>query len=42
MRVFTNTIKKALELMRDGGVNADMETNSFDWGIEYVIKVRND
>ena len=42
VRVFTNTIKKALELMRDGGVNADMETNSFDWGIEYVIKVRND
>lgn len=42
VRVFTNTIKKALEIMRDGGVNADMETNSFDWGIEYVIKVRNE
>jgi len=42
VRVFTNTIKKALELMRDGGVNADMETNSFDWGIEYIIKVKNE
>lgn len=41
IRVFTNTIKHALEIMRDGGVNADMETNSFDWGIEYVIKVKN-
>lgn len=42
IRVFTNTIKRALDLMRDGGVNADMETNSFDWGIEYIIKVKND
>ena len=41
IRVFTNTIKHALEIMRDGGVNADMETNSFDWGIEYIIKVKN-
>lgn len=42
VRIFTNTIKKALDLMRDGGVNADMETNSFDWGIEYIIKVKNE
>ena len=42
VRVFTNTIKKALEIMRDGGVDADMETNSFDWGIEYIIKVKNE
>lgn len=42
VRVFTNTIKKALDIMRDGGINADMETNSFDWGIEYIIKVKND
>ncbi len=42
IRVFTNTIKHALEIMRDGGVNADMETNSFDWGIEYIIKVKNE
>lgn len=42
VRVFTNTIKKALEIMRDGGVQADMETNSFDWGIEYIIKVKNE
>lgn len=42
VRIFTNTIKKALDLMRDGGVDADMETNSFDWGIEYIIKVKNE
>lgn len=41
IRVFTNTIKRALDIMRDGGVDADMETTSFDWGIEYVIKVKN-
>ncbi len=42
LRVFTNTIKRALNVMRDGGVNADMQTNSFDWGIEYIIKVKNE
>lgn len=42
IRVFTNTIKRALDIMRDGGVDADMETNSFDWGIEYIIKVKNE
>lgn len=42
LRVFTNTIKRAIDVMRDGGINADMQTNSFDWGVEYVIKVKND
>ena len=42
LRVFTNTIKRALNVMRDGGIDADMQTNSFDWGIEYVIKVKNE
>ena len=41
LRVFTNTIKRALDVMRDGGVDADMQTNSFDWGVEYIIKVKN-
>lgn len=41
IRIFTNTIKNALDIMKDGGINADMETNSFDWGIEYIIKVKN-
>lgn len=42
LRVFTNTIKRALNVMRDGGIDADMQTNSFDWGIEYIIKVKNE
>ena len=42
LRVFTNTIKRALNVMRDGGIDADMQTNSFDWGVEYIIKVKNE
>lgn len=42
IRVFTNTIKKALDIMRSSGVDANMETTSFDWGIEYIIKVKNE
>ena len=42
LRVFTNTIKRALNVMKEGGVNADMQTNSFDWGVEYIIKVKKE
>lgn len=42
LRVFTNTIKRAIDVMRNGGINADMQTNSFDWGIEYIIKIKNE
>lgn len=40
MRMFTNTIKHAIDIMRENGVQADMHENSFDWGTEYVIKVK--
>lgn len=40
MRMFTNTIKQAIDIMRENGVWADMREKSFDWGTEYVIKVR--
>lgn len=39
MRLFTNTVKQAVNLMRENGVDANMEQNDFDWGIEYIIKV---
>lgn len=42
VRIFTNTVKKALDLMRENGVEADMQKKDFDWGVEYVIKVRTD
>ena len=41
VRIFTNTVKKALDIMRESGVDADMQKHDFDWGVEYVIKVRN-
>lgn len=40
MRMFTNTIKQAIDIMRENGVQADMREKSFDWGTEYVIKVK--
>lgn len=41
VRVFTNTVKKALDIMKKSGVDADMKKNEFDWGTEYVIRVKN-
>lgn len=40
MRMFTNTIKQAIDIMRENGVQADMREKSFDWGTEYVIIVK--
>ena len=40
MRMFTNTIKQAIDIMRENGVQADMKENAFDWGTEYIISVK--
>lgn len=40
VRIFTNTLKKALDIMRENGVDADMKKSERDWGVEYVIRVR--
>lgn len=39
--VFKNTVKRALEIIKSGGTDAELSENSFDWGTEYVIKVKN-
>ena len=39
IRLFTNTVKQAVDLMRESGADAQMEKNDFDWGVEYIIKV---
>lgn len=38
-RIYTNTIKQAVELMKENGIDAQMEKSDFDWGIQYIIKV---
>lgn len=40
VRIFTNTVKKALDIMKENGADADMQKNEFEWGVEYIIKVR--
>ena len=37
--VFKNTVKKAVEMMKNGGVDAKIEEENFDWGTEYRILV---
>lgn len=39
-RMFTNTVKRAIDLIREYGVPADMEKKEFDWGVEYKIIVK--
>ncbi len=40
IRLFTNTVKQAVDLMIESGADAQMEKNDFEWGVEYIIKVR--
>ena len=39
IRLFTNTVKQAVNLMRESGADAQLEKKDFDWGVEYIIKV---
>ncbi|MBQ7794870.1 MAG: ParB/RepB/Spo0J family partition protein [Clostridia bacterium] len=40
LRMFTNTVKRALDLIREAGAPADMEKKEYDWGVEYKITVK--
>lgn len=40
LRVFTNTVKRAIDLIRDAGVPADMEKKEYEWGVEYKITLK--
>ncbi len=42
IRLFTNTVKQAVNLMIESGADAKLEKNDFDWGVEYIIKVVRD
>lgn len=42
VRIFTNTLKKALDIMKENGVDADMQKTDREWGVEYLIRVRTD
>lgn len=39
--VFKNTVKRAMDIVKSGGTDAELSEKSFDWGIEYVIKIKN-
>ena len=40
IKVFKNTVTKAVGLMQKSGIDADIEENAFDWGTEYIIKIK--
>lgn len=39
--VFRNTVKRSLDIVKKSGVDAQMQEKSFDWGTEYIIKIKN-
>lgn len=40
VKVFKNTVKRAVDMMTKSGIDAQLEENSFDWGTEYTIKIK--
>ncbi len=38
--LFKKSVEKSLDIIKQSGVEADMEEKSFDWGTEYTIKVK--
>lgn len=41
MRVFTNTINHAVDMVKKGGIEANVLQKEHDWGVEYIISVKN-
>lgn len=39
---FKNTVKKAIDIMKKGGVDAEMQEEVHDWGTEYIIQVKKE
>ena len=39
---FKNTVKKAVDIMKKGGIEADMIETDFEWGTEYKICVKKE
>lgn len=40
VKVFKNTVERAVNMMKKSGIEADIKENSFDWGTEYIIKIK--
>ncbi len=40
VKVFRNTVTKAVDMMKKSGIDAGIEEKSHDWGTEYIIKVK--
>lgn len=40
IKVFKNTVEGAVEMMNKSGIDTNLEENSFDWGTEYIIKIK--
>lgn len=38
--VFRNTVNRAINMMKKSGIEANLQENSFDWGTEYIIKIK--
>lgn len=41
IKMFKNTVRQALDIMKQGGIEAHMEESSHDWGTQYVIRIKN-
>lgn len=42
VRVFTNTVNRAIEIMKENGVDAKMSSENHDWGSRFVIDLKKD
>ena len=40
VKVFRNTVAKAVDMMKKSGIDAVIEEKTYDWGTEYIIKVK--
>jgi len=40
MSIFSNTVRRAVEIMKKSGINAEIESQDYDWGARYIIDLK--
>ncbi len=42
VKVFKNTVRRAVDMMKKSGIDTELKENAFDWGTEYIIRIKKD
>lgn len=42
VKIFKNTVRRAVDMMKKSGIDTELKENAFDWGTEYIIRIKKE